>query len=193
MVNGTALDDIPEWLMRKPKEQSEVTAMKTPTKVTAPDEAVATAEAAPVKAAKVVKAKANGHAKPAKAKAAPKAAAKPAKAVKPAKVVKAKAEAKPAKKAAKGKTKAAATERKPREVNPATLDAFGFRKGTIKSNAAALYAKGKGATLAEVKEKLKSAQFNLLTEVETRGFTVEKNFVKNTNGRKVTRYHIVAK
>lgn len=192
MVNGTALDDIPEWLMRKPKEQSEVTTMKTPTKVTASDEALATAEAPPAKATKAVKAKANGQAKPAKATAAPKAAPKAAaKAAKPAKAVKAKAEAKPAK-VAKGKTKAA-KERKPREANPATLDAFGFRKGTIKSNAAALYAKGKGATLAEVKEKLKSAQFNLLTEVETRGFTVEKNFVKNTNGRKVTRYHIVAK
>lgn len=184
MVNGTALDDIPEWLMRKPKEQSEVTTMKTPTKVTASDEALATAEATPAKAAKAVKAKGNGQAKPAKVKAA----AKPAVKAKP------KAEAKPAKAVkAKGKAKAAAKERKPRTLNPATLDAFGFRKGTIKSNAAALYAKGKGATLAEVKEKLKSAQFNLLTEVETRGFTVDKTPVKNTNGRKVTRYHIVAK
>ena len=127
----------------------------------------------PVKPA--VKAKGNGKgngATPhkASAKAAPKAAVK-AKGKAP---VKAKARAKPVR-------------------DPAKLDAYGFRKGTIKSKAAAMYAKGKGATLAEIKEALGSVQFNLLTELEGNGFTIGKTEAKNDAGRPVTRYKINAK
>lgn len=86
----------------------------------------------------------------------------------------------------KGKAKAKAT----RQADPAKLDQFGFRKGTIKSKAAALYAKGKGCTLAEVKEALGSVQFNLLTELEGNGFKVDKSKAKGDTGRGVTRYKL---
>ena len=136
----------------------------------APDE---TEAPAPAKAAKPVKVKAkgNGHAKGA-VKAKAKATAAPVKAAK----------ATPAK--AKGKAKAE------RQRDPLKLDAFGFRKGSIKSKAAAMYAKG--ATLADVKEALGSVQFNLLTELEGRGFTVDKAEIKGANDRMVTRYKIHA-
>jgi hypothetical protein len=116
------------------------------------------------KPVKAAKAPSNGHATPAKAKA---------KAAKPAKV----------------KTKP----RKPRVLDPSKLDQFGFRLGTIKAQAAAMYASKKGATLGEVKEKLESAQFNLLTEVAEKGFKVLRSESQGDSGRKVTRYTIVTK
>ena len=138
---------------------------------------------APAPKAKAPKAKAKPHKAAAKAngkangKAPVKAASKQA--------------AKPATKAAppKGKAKAKAE----RQRDPLKLDAFGFRKLTIKSRAAAMYAKGKGATLGEVKEALGSIQFNLLTELQGNGFKVDKTEVKNESGRPVTRYKLHAK
>jgi hypothetical protein len=142
---------------------------------------------------------------PAKAKATPKAPAKKAASarakgngkqpVKAAGKTPAKAPAKakgaaPAKAAVKGKAKAPKAER---HRDPAKLDTFGFRKGSIKSRAAAMYAKGKGATLAEVKEAVGSVQFNLLSELRANGFTVETSEVKNANGRMVTRYKLLPK
>ncbi len=107
---------------------------------------------------------------------------------------------KPARKAtvkAKGngklKAKGKAKSRKARTVDPAKLDQFGFRKGSLKSKAAAMYAAKKGATLAQVKEALSSTQFNLLPEVEEKGFKVTKEPISGANDRKVTRYHIVTK
>jgi hypothetical protein len=91
-------------------------------------------------------------------------------------------------KAAKGKAKKAERQR-----DPAKLDAFGFRKDSIKSKAAAMYAKGKGATLGEVKEVLGSVQFNLLTELEGNGHKVDKTEVKSSTGRMVTRYKLHGK
>jgi hypothetical protein len=91
-------------------------------------------------------------------------------------------------KAAKGKGKKAE-----RQCDPAKLDAFGSRKESIKSKAAAMYAKGKGATLGEVKEALGSVQFNLLTELTERGHKVDKAEVKNASGRMVTRYKLHGK
>lgn len=91
-------------------------------------------------------------------------------------------------KAAKGKGKKAERVR-----DPAKLDAFGFRKDSIKSKAATMYAKGKGATLGEVKEALGSVQFNLLTELTERGHKVDKAEVKNASGRMVTRYKLHGK
>lgn len=174
---------IPAFLRRTVPSNSEeeVTAMKTDdtetteTEVEAPatkpepkelKEPKATPKAKPHKPA--VKAKGNGHAKP--------------KGVVAAKVKKAASEAR---KPAKAKAKKAERTR-----DPAKLDAFGFRKGSIKSKAAAMYAKGKGATLAEVKEALGSVQFNLLTELEEGGFTVGRNEAKNYKGRAVTRYKL---
>jgi hypothetical protein len=83
--------------------------------------------------------------------------------------------------------------RKPRTVDPAKLDPFGFRKGSKKSKAAAMYASKKGATLSQVKDALKSTQYNLLTELEERGFKVTKEAISGDSDRKVTRYHITAK
>jgi hypothetical protein len=107
---------------------------------------------------------------------------------------------KPARKAtkkAKGNGKAAkaktAKARKARTVDPAKLDQFGFRKGSLKSKAAAMYAGKKGATLAQVKKALDSTQFNLLGELEERGFKVTKEQISGDNDRKVTRYTVVTK
>lgn len=88
---------------------------------------------------------------------------------------------------AKGKAKATRTR------DPVKLDQFGFRLGSLKARAAAMYAAKKGATLAEVKEALESTQFNLITELEGKGFAVERNEATSDAGRKVTRYKIVAK
>ena len=139
-------------------------------------ETVTEAPAKPAKADKPVKA--------AKAKPAKKAAtangnangkhevkAKPAKAAKAAKPVKAKA---------KGE----------RKRDPAKLDQWGFHKDSIKAKAAAIYAKGKGATLQEVKEVVGSIQFNLLKELEEQGHTVDRTDVKTDKGRVVTRYKL---
>ena len=130
------------------------------------------------------------------------APAKPAKADKPVKAAK----AKPAKKAAtangnaNGKHEVKAKADKPvkakakgeRKRDPANLDQWGFRKDSIKSRAAAMYAKAKGATLAEVKEEVGSVQFNLLTELKEAGHTVDVDQVK-AGGRMVNRYKLVAK
>ena len=70
-------------------------------------------------------------------------------------------------------------------------DQFGFRSGSLKSRAAAMYASKKGATLAEVKDALKSSQFNLLTELEKRKVKIERTQDEGSGARKVTRYHIV--
>ncbi len=146
--------------------------MKFPEKVFAPEAATASDEA-PAKPK--AKAKVNGA-----AAAAPKAKAK-AKAA-PAKV-KAKA---PAKAKAKGKAKE-------RNVDPAKLDGFGFRLSSIKSKAAAMYAAKGGATLGEVKEALDSTQFNVLTELKERGFTVDTKQEDGDGPRKITRYFVKAK
>jgi outer membrane biosynthesis protein TonB len=122
--------------------------------------------------------------KPRKAKAA----AKPAKKAKPA----AKA-AKPAKKA-KAKSAKAAKPKKPRQVNPETVDEFGLRKGSIKSKAAAMYSRKEGATLAEVKSKLGSVQYNVIKQLVAKGHklrTVEE--VNKKSGRKASRFHLSAK
>ena len=136
------------------------------TEIDEQEAAVAPVKKAKAKAPKVVKAKANGHATP-PAKAPAKVAAK----AKPAKVAKAKAKV-------------------DRIRDPAKLDQFGLRKGSIKSQAAAIYAKGKGATLGDVKGVLGSVQFNVLKELEAKGFTIDKTEVKGTGTRSVTRYKI---
>ncbi len=79
-----------------------------------------------------------------------------------------------------------------RKTVAASPDQFGFRSGSLKSKAAAMYASKKGATLAEVKAALNSSQFNLLTELEARkGITIERTQVEGIGPRKVTRYRIV--
>lgn len=127
-------------------------------------------------------AKSNGHDKaPVKAagKAKVKAAAKSA--------VKAKAAPKVKAKAAKAPDKAKAAKSKASKVDK---DQFGFRKGSAKSEAAALYARKSGATLAEVKEKLGSVQLNVLVALEAEGRTVNKIKEERKGQRPATRYFL---
>lgn len=88
-----------------------------------------------------------------------------------------------------GRKQAAPRQRKQVGLPP---DQFGFRTGSLKSQAAAMYASKRGATLAEVKAALNSSQFNLLNELEGRkGITIERTQVEGAGPRKVTRYRIV--
>lgn len=119
---------------------------------------------APARKPRKAVAKANGAAK---VKAAPKAA----------KAVKA---------APKAKAKAA-------KVTKTPLDEYGYREGSLKSQAAAMYGSKKGATLEEVKAKLKSVQLNLLTDLEAKGFKVSKVKEDGDGKRQVTRYFLRAK
>jgi hypothetical protein len=98
-----------------------------------------------------------------------------------------------AKGAAKAKPAKGAKARKPRTADPAKLDQFGLRKGSIKSQAAAMYAKGKGATLNDVKEALESTQFNVLTELEGKGFKITRTKVPGIGARQATKYHLSAR
>ncbi len=95
-------------------------------------------------------------------------------------------------KAAKAQ-KAAPKARKARQLDPAKLDAFGFRKGSAKSKAATMYASVNGATLRQVKEKLGSVQFNVLTEIKNKGFKIIETQVKGPGRRTLTRYKAVTK
>lgn len=160
--------DIPAFLIRK--APSKVVAKSEDTMVRDDDVAVAEVETpeaeAPVRAKKA----------PAKATAKPAKAAKPVKGAKPAKAPK-KATGKPAK-AAKPK---------------AELDAYGYREGSLKSKAAAMYASKKGATLDEVKDALGSVQLNLLKDLEGRKFKVRREKEEGSGARKVTRYFLVGK
>lgn len=116
-------------------------------------------------------AEAPAKAKPAKARAkANGAASKPAKAAKAA-----------PKKGAKPKT--AAREAAPR-------DKYGFREGSLKSQAASMYASKGGATLEEVKDKTKSVQLNLLKDLEAKGHKVKKVKEDGEGKRQVTRYFL---
>jgi hypothetical protein len=128
--------------------------------------------------------KTNGHSEPAlRPKIKRKAKSKPAVKAKP----KAKAKVKEAK-APKVKTKG--KKAKVRNVDQSKLDRFGFRLGSKKSKAASMYAAKKGATLLEVKKALKSNQFNLLTELEEKGFEIKRIMTPGTNGRQITRFQI---
>jgi hypothetical protein len=142
--------------------------------------------------------------KPAKAKKP--AAAKPANGK--AKAPAAKATAKPASKPAKGKGKPAAAPAKAKGKAPATAkpaakpkaekkvvekDAFGFKKGSLKSKAAAMYSRANGATLFEVKTALSSSQLNVLGELEGKGFKVVKKKEPGAGSRPITRYVLSGK
>jgi hypothetical protein len=89
------------------------------------------------------------------------------------------------------RAKAKAT-RAPRTLDPAKLDAFGLRKGSLKSQAAAMYASKRGATLAEVKQALDSIQFNVLKQLEAKGIKVARVVEKaKGSNREVTRFRII--
>lgn len=173
---GTEPDplDIPSFLKRDANNRAKFMSVEV-------DE---TRESRPAKTkAKAVKA--NGHDKapvkaagkakpvkaataPAKAKTAPKAPVKAAKAVKPAKAAKAK-------------------------VEPVEKDKYGFRKGSAKSKAIALYARKNGATLEEVKTAVGSVQLNVLGSMEEAGHKVERIKETREGARPVTRYILKVK
>lgn len=169
--------DIPAFLKRDANNRAEFmmdesvseveSSRPAKTKIKANGHAKPTVKTAPVKAASKSKAKATAKA-PDKAKAAPKATAKAAKAPDKAKVAKPKAEG-------------------------AEKDQFGLRKGSIKSKAAAMYARKNGATLNEVKEALGSVQLNVLNSLEEAGHKVEKEKVERKGQRPVTRYRLTPK
>tara|TARA_R110000868_G_scaffold279441_1_gene539473 strand:- start:502 stop:1086 length:585 start_codon:yes stop_codon:yes gene_type:complete len=135
----------------------------------------------PVKGKAKAKAKAkangaNGTHKPAKAAKGP---------------TKAEAAANLAKAKAKGKVapvKADKAKGKPKAKTP--LDDFGFREGSVKSSAAAMYASKRGATLNEVKDKVGSIQLNLLKALEEKGHKVKKVKEDGDGNRQVTRYFL---
>lgn len=118
---------------------------------------------------------------------------------KPAVVSKGNGKAKVAKtngKAAKTPAKAAkAPAKAKRKRDPAKLDDYGYTKGCLKSQAAAMYAsnKTKGATLGEVKEALDSTQFNVIPELIARGWKITRTPEKGEGNRKSTRYRIILK
>lgn len=130
-------------------------------------------------------AKANGHAK-VPAKAAGKPSAKAAGKV----PAKAKAAPKATAKAAKASEKAKAPAKAAKAV--AEKDAYGFRKGSAKSKAVAMYARKNGATLAEVKDALGSVQLNVLVALEADGKKVERITEERKGQRAVTRYILKA-
>jgi hypothetical protein len=74
-----------------------------------------------------------------------------------------------------------------------TADVFGFRTGSMKSKAAAMYSSKKGATLEEVKTSLGSVQLNLLKDLEQRGFKVKRVKEAGDGKRQVTRYFLSGK
>lgn len=136
--------------------------------------------------AKSVKAKSNGQ--------APKAVVKAADKPKVKKAVKVAAKAKTAPKATVkahkvvAKTKAVKTKVAKPRVSKAELDAWGFRKGSAKSQAVAMYARKSGATLGEVKAVVGSVQLNCLVLLEEQGKKVERVKEKRGDERAVTRY-----
>lgn len=86
-------------------------------------------------------------------------------------------------------TKAAKAKKAKKETTG--TDRFGFRLGSKKSQAAAMYASKTGATLGEVKHALKSTQFNLLNELEEMtGVKISKVKEAGPGARKVTRYQV---
>lgn len=171
-------DDFPEFpeilRVEKPQAPPSQSELKVMTPDTDVDTDVDTATPEPTKA-KVTKAKPKAKAKANGANGsngkAHKAAATPAK--------------------AKVKAKAKDAKRAPRQRDPAKLDEYGFRKESIKSQAAALYKKG--ATLADVKAAVGSIQFNVLNELEEAGHKIKKIEVKGKGGRAATKYQILAK
>lgn len=168
---------IPDFLI-KPKEPKSEIAMKPETLNDEP--AVEEVAEAPVTAPVI---KPNGH-KPATTKAK----AKPARVATP---KAAKATSKPRKvKAAPSKAKAKPLKAQPRKLDPSKRDEYGLLKGSIKSKAAAMYASKKGATLGEVKNKLGSIQFNVLTQLGEAGYKIKRTEETGDNNRPVTRFFL---
>jgi hypothetical protein len=111
---------------------------------------------------------------------------------KPAKTVKAKGRKLIVKKAKASKEVKAKKAPKSGMKTAVVRDKFGLRKGSARSEAATMYARKSGATLAEVKERVGSIQLNVLTTLAKNGWEVDKDTEKRAGGRPVTRYWIRA-
>jgi hypothetical protein len=70
------------------------------------------------------------------------------------------------------------------------LDAYGYRKGSLKSQAAGMYSSKHGATLAEVKDALGSVQLNVLSDLREKGYKIEREKERGPDGRQTTRYYV---
>jgi hypothetical protein len=71
------------------------------------------------------------------------------------------------------------------------VDQFGFRVGSQRSKAAALYVHG--ATSEEVKVLTGHPQLTMLAELEAKGFTIIKSRVRVSKNRPHLRYQIKPK
>lgn len=133
-------------------------------------------------------------AKPVKANGAVKPAVKAADKVKPKAADKVAAKVKAAPKAT---AKAAKGSEKPKAAKPkaegAKKDVFGFREGSAKSKAVAMYATKSGATLEQVKDEVGSIQLNVLNALEAEGHEVKRVKEEREGQRPVTRYYLKAK
>lgn len=111
------------------------------------------------------------------------------------KTAKPKVEAKkPAKKAAaKAPVKAKAAKPKAVKKAAAEKDQYGLRKGSARSEAASMYARKNGATLAEVKERIGSVQLNVLNALKADGYAVTQEKITKKGERPVTRYYLKPK
>jgi hypothetical protein len=89
---------------------------------------------------------------------------------------------------AKGKAKAKIAH----STDPAKLDQFGLRRDSLKSKAASLYSTKRGATLNEIKAKLKSTQFNVLKQLREAGYKIKEAKEAGNGNREVTRYFLQA-
>lgn len=115
--------------------------------------------------------------------------AKPAK-----KAAKPKVEAKkPVKAAAKAPVKAKAEKPVAKKKAAAEKDQYGLRKGSARSEAATMYARKNGATLAEVKERIGSVQLNVLNALKAEGWLVTQEKITKKGERPVTRYYLKPK
>ncbi|KAH0542914.1 hypothetical protein GP486_008606, partial [Trichoglossum hirsutum] len=139
-------------------------------------------------AQEIMKERAKPKSAPAKTKAEPKAAKKAEPKVKAKTEPKAKVKAEPK---ANGKAS-------PKKVAKAKVeskvekDRFGLRKGSTRSQAAAMYARKSGATLEEVKESVGSIQLNVLKDLEKAGHEVRKEKQTRAGSRPATRYWLKA-
>jgi hypothetical protein len=69
-------------------------------------------------------------------------------------------------------------------------DGFGLRHGSVRGRAAALYAREEGATLTEIAKEVGSIQFNVLRQLEKRGWSVTTKKEAGEKNRIVTRYFL---
>lgn len=69
-------------------------------------------------------------------------------------------------------------------------DGYGFKAGTLRSKAAAMYGSKEGATIEEVKKATGGLQLNLLKTLEKQGWKVRREKGDGPTGRKVNRYFL---